>query len=81
MNVEYDKCSVRTDIYFVANNVLLCCVFCGMVWMCFDVLRFVVCSALFLPVCKVMLFVLNCLCAEFCSIYALTHSVLSAALF
>ncbi len=49
MNVEHDICFVRADLYFVANNVLLCCIFCGMVWMCFDVLR-VLCSALFLPV-------------------------------
>jgi hypothetical protein len=83
MSVENRICFVRTDLYFVENNVLLLCVFCGMVWMFFDVLRFVLCSALFLPVqysllCKMKLFVLCdflCivssvllgLCSEFCS--------------
>jgi|LakMenEpi03Aug12_release.lakeMendotaPanAssembly.Ray.scaffolds.fasta_scaffold3378650_1 hypothetical protein len=83
MNVEYHICFVRTDLYFVANNVLLCCVFCGMVGMCFGLCCVVHYTVFTVPVffsmqSTVKLYVccnLLCsgssvllgLCAEFCS--------------
>jgi hypothetical protein len=63
MNVEYHNSLVRTDLYFVANNVLLCCVFCGMVWMCFDGLYGCIVHYIYLYsfLCKVELFLVSLL--------------------